>query len=239
MAVISKPPEPRIGEHRLGHHRTADEIRHHQADDRDERQESIAQDMAADDVPFAQALRARGAHIIGLQFADQRCAQEPREDARDIDARASAPAARCCSASAVGIPRRAHSPTRMAAIRSSTAKSRMSRIPSQKVGTPSARALHPLEDPIEPGIRDKRTGHCDRNPQAAVRSTSTRPRAGASPAIAGRSDPAPARGCGWKRRDRPQAHRRATRRIAPERADRGRIAWSRRRSAPGWHSRRR
>jgi hypothetical protein len=56
IAWIEEPPEARIGEHRLGHDRAADEVRHHEPHDGHEGQERVAQDVPAHHVPFLQAL---------------------------------------------------------------------------------------------------------------------------------------------------------------------------------------
>ena len=51
-----QPPETGISKHRLGHDSAADEIRHHETDDRHERQQSIAQNVPTDDIPFRRPL---------------------------------------------------------------------------------------------------------------------------------------------------------------------------------------
>ena len=120
--------------------------------------------MAANDVALAKAFRARCAYIIRLQFGNQRCAQEARKDSRHIDAERQR-GQRDVSQHLKwrfperNIARRGRQPSEFDREEKDEQNSEPEGGNAERQGAPAA------EDPVKPGIREQRTGHCDRNSQ--------------------------------------------------------------------------
>ena len=73
-----------VGKYGLGHHGSANEGGHHQADDGDKGQQGIAHDMTANHIALGQPLGAGGAHIVSLELAEQGGTKKTSEDTRHV-----------------------------------------------------------------------------------------------------------------------------------------------------------
>ena len=83
MAPRMSRPRPGNGKDLFDHDGAAEQIAGHDADAREERDQRVAQGVLVDDAPLAQALGARGSHIILPKRVEHRRAHEAREVGED------------------------------------------------------------------------------------------------------------------------------------------------------------
>ena len=89
------------GEHGLGQDCTTEEQTCRQSDDRHDRQEGVAQNMAPGDRPLQQPLRLSRPDVVLVDHVQDTCPGDPDDDRQEIDPRAIAGSSRCRIASHV------------------------------------------------------------------------------------------------------------------------------------------
>ena len=87
-----QPAEAGDAEDRLRDDRTGDERAELEADQRRDRDQAVAERVPADDLPLAQPLRARGAHVVGAERVEHRRAHLAHQHGGESPCRARSPA---------------------------------------------------------------------------------------------------------------------------------------------------